>query len=342
MFLPLLMNVQQASGAWPSILFKEARTMRLLPCASFAVLLISAGLLFGQSTVQEAAPSAPKPAAVQARKLALQKTVAGGSFSFTPNVGQGPAEDLFIARSGGLSMALQHAGLEIETIRPSKATEMPNPKAGSGGASSSVMAPALDVSSVRLQFDGANSNARVEGLEPAQAKVNFLHGSDPSKWKTGISSYERVRYSNLYPGIDLVYYGERQRHLEYDLVVAPGADPDRIRLRITSKQGAAIDDAGDLLLDGAGGDVRLMRPMLYQNFADGKRAIAGSFVKWQCVSADAPEHRIVCLRRRHYEVRRFGRPAVFDVSRRQPERAGRRHSRRPEWPGLRGRLHRIH
>ena len=80
-----------------------------------------------------------------------------------------------------------------------------------------------------MRFDGANPKAEMVGLDPLPGIVNYLIGSDPSKWHTHIPTYQKVGYTNVYPGIDLVYYGH-QGQLEYDLIVAPGADPTEIRL----------------------------------------------------------------------------------------------------------------
>ena len=113
-------------------------------------------------------------------------------------------------------------------------------------------------------------------------------GNDASKWQRHVAGYERVRYSNLYPGIDLIYYGQKERRLEYDLVVAPGADPEKIRLHVSGEQTARIGADGELELDGPDGVMRLDRPSLYQSYQSGdprqgkqqgKRMIAGQFVQ---------------------------------------------------------------
>src|ERR1019366_8881168 len=83
---------------------------------------------------------------------------------------------------------------------------------------------------VGLEFLGANPNSQIEGSMPQPGHSNYLFGNDPSKWRTNATNYSRVRYSALYPGIDLIYYGN-QRQLEYDLIVAPGADPKAIVLQ---------------------------------------------------------------------------------------------------------------
>src|SRR5208337_910292 len=107
---------------------------------------------------------------------------------------------------------------------------------------------------IRMRLDGANSSARVSGTSPLPGKSNYFIGNDPSKWRHDIPQFARVEYQAVYPGVDLVYYGD-QGQLEYDFRVAPAADPNQIAL---SFQGASarIDsgDSGDLVLSTASGD----------------------------------------------------------------------------------------
>src|SRR5574341_265309 len=84
---------------------------------------------------------------------------------------------------------------------------------------------------LRMRWLGANPAARIEGLDQAMAKANYLTGSEQARWVVNAPSYARVRYNDLYPGIDLIYYGAQGR-LEYDLVVKPGADPSAPRLSV--------------------------------------------------------------------------------------------------------------
>ncbi len=84
-----------------------------------------------------------------------------------------------------------------------------------------------------MQLGGANGAAKPAGEERLPGTGNCFIGNDPTQWRTGISTYAKVRYQDIYPGIDLLYYGDH-RELEYDFVVAPGADPNVIRLSCTA------------------------------------------------------------------------------------------------------------
>ncbi len=83
-----------------------------------------------------------------------------------------------------------------------------------------------------MQMLGADLSAPAHGEDPLSGVSNYLVGNDPSKWLKGITSYRAVRYQDVYPGIDVVYYGTRQGQLEYDFVVAPGEDPGQIRIAV--------------------------------------------------------------------------------------------------------------
>ncbi len=84
---------------------------------------------------------------------------------------------------------------------------------------------------VRMKLVGANPKAKVSGLDELPGKSNYFVGNDPKKWRTNVANYAKVKYANVYPGVDLVYYGN-QRQLEYDFVVQPGADPRQIALDV--------------------------------------------------------------------------------------------------------------
>jgi hypothetical protein len=117
-----------------------------------------------------------------------------------------------------------------------------------------------------MKLVGANPKAKVVGLDELPGKSNYFLGNDPKKWRTNVANYRKVKYADVYPGIDLVYYGN-QRQLEYDFVVTPGADPHAIALNIAGADKVDIDAAGDLVLGSADGEVRFHKPLVYQPVA---------------------------------------------------------------------------
>jgi hypothetical protein len=118
---------------------------------------------------------------------------------------------------------------------------------------------------LRMKLVGANRAVKVKGLDELPGKSNYFFGNDPKKWHTNVPTYARVKYEGVYPGIDLVYYGN-QRQLEYDFVVAPGADPKTISLEIEDRNSqVSMDGNGDLVVRLASGEVRLHKPRVYQS-----------------------------------------------------------------------------
>jgi len=130
---------------------------------------------------------------------------------------------------------------------------------------------------VRIEPVGARSQADVQALDQLPGISNYFMGSDPAKWRTGIPTYSKVKYDGIYPGVDLVYYGN-QRQLEFDFVVAPGADPSTIKLAFQGIDDLEVGPQGDLLLKIGRKEVRMQKPAIYQEGEDGRQPIPGEYV----------------------------------------------------------------
>jgi len=131
---------------------------------------------------------------------------------------------------------------------------------------------------LRMSLVGAARKPVVTGLDELPGKANYFIGKDPAKWHRDVPTYAKVHYRGIYPGVDLVYYGN-QRQLEYDFVVAPGADPKKIVLGFKGADKLEIDAQGDLVLQAAGAAIRQHKPYIYQE-TDGVRSeITGSYVR---------------------------------------------------------------
>jgi hypothetical protein len=130
---------------------------------------------------------------------------------------------------------------------------------------------------VRMKLEGANPEPRIEGLEQLPATTNYFAGSDPAKWQTDIPSFTRVRYAQVYPGIDMVYYGN-QRRLENDFVIAPGADPNLIQMAFRGIKDFEIDRMGDLVLHTEQGNIRQSKPVAYQEVNGAREEVSVSYV----------------------------------------------------------------
>ncbi len=130
---------------------------------------------------------------------------------------------------------------------------------------------------IRMRLAGANPSPRLEALDPLPAVTRYYLGKDPRRWSPDVPRYRRVLYRQVYPGIDLVYYGKGDR-LEFDFLVGPGADPRRIQLDFSGPVSLRTDPAGDLVLAAAAGEFRQHRPRIYQDAARGRVEIAGRYV----------------------------------------------------------------
>ncbi|HEV7490128.1 MAG TPA: hypothetical protein VGO25_04940, partial [Rhodanobacteraceae bacterium] len=133
---------------------------------------------------------------------------------------------------------------------------------------------AVPPSIVRMTFERTSGAKSVIGEEPATTKSNYVVGSDATGWRTEVPNFSRVRYHDVYPGIDVVYYGT-QRQLEYDFVLAPGARAQDIDVSFETDGKLAINRGGDLILRTAAGDLKQKKPIAYQ-IIDGQRRFASA------------------------------------------------------------------
>ncbi|HMD96674.1 MAG TPA: hypothetical protein VKM93_04995, partial [Terriglobia bacterium] len=194
--------------------------------------------------------------------------------SFEPNHGQAAKDVRFVSRGRGYSLAMgpSEAVLSLRGAsqkakvedRQSSVVRRPLPSTTDQGQATSKEQRTTGVR-LRMQLAGASQDATITGTDELPGKSNYFIGSDSSKWLTNVPNYARVRYHDVYPGIDLVYYGN-EGQLEYDFVVAPGGDPGDIRLNLVREEEGTrqkaqgsnwlrIDPQGDLVVSLGGGEV---------------------------------------------------------------------------------------
>jgi Beta-propeller repeat len=130
---------------------------------------------------------------------------------------------------------------------------------------------------VRMQLLGANPVPQVTGLEERAGKVHYVRGNDPQQWQMHVPTYAKVHYTAVYPGIDLVYYGQ-PRQLEYAFRIVPGTDPTVITLGFAGIDRIDVDAQGDLVLATAGRSLRFQKSVIYQEGNGPRHAVAGSYV----------------------------------------------------------------
>jgi hypothetical protein len=221
-------------------------------------------------------------ASQNAKSAQVLTTYAQLPMSFEPNQGQTDGQVDFLARGRGYTLLLtsDEAVLTLKKAGNQEAEakdELVARYLGEEQASRNTKAATGDEqmpsnAQLSMRVVGASLTAQSAGIEELPGKSNYFVGSDPRKWHTNVPNYAKVRYKNVYPGVDLVYYGN-QGQLEYDFVLAPGANPDRINLAFAGeaqgksrkiKRSLRIDSDGDLVINLAGSEVRFHKPVVYQ------------------------------------------------------------------------------
>lgn len=189
-----------------------------------------------------------------AAKLEVSRSYGQMPLSFEANRGQAPENVSFVARGSGYYVALSPNEALFALRRPDK------------GPKSTKRDPAESLA-VRMKLTGANQDADAVGESELPGKINYFAGNDPKQWRAGVPTFARVRYTGVYPGIDLVYYGN-QRQLEYDFVVEAGANPRTIALEFSGADEVAVDaGTGDLLITANQQTLRQHAPVAYQEVA---------------------------------------------------------------------------
>jgi hypothetical protein len=130
---------------------------------------------------------------------------------------------------------------------------------------------------LRMKFRNANPAAKVTGVDELAGTSNYFIGNDPAKWRTNLPTYAKVKYEGIYSGIDLVYYGN-QRQLEYDFIVAPGADPRRIQFDVRGAKRIRRDAHGELVLKIGEGEIRWHKPVVYQEKNGTRQLVAARYL----------------------------------------------------------------
>src|SRR5579863_6776350 len=202
------------------------------------------------------AASLPGAAGLEARAR-VQANYAALPLAFEPNQGQTDAQVKYMSRGSGYTLFL--------TANEAVFSLHSRSKAGQDAAAA-----------VRMHLVGGNSMAQLSASDRLPGYSNYFIGNDPSKWQSGVPQYARVAYQNVYPGVNLAYHGA-QRQLEFDFVVAPGANPEPIGFGFTGNQGMKTDNSGNLIVSSAAGEVVLHKPVAYQEQNGSRQLVDARF-----------------------------------------------------------------
>jgi hypothetical protein len=240
-----------------------------------AAVFVVAAFLVHETTVDEAA-------AVQQQAVLLTPDSVSGAVAFTENQGQWDERVLFRATSGGCVAWFTTEGVCYEFSR-----RIPE-ESEWGGVSLSSPLPGeantfghgisrYERMTLEASFVGANASPRVIGEETLDYKCNYFSGKDRDKWRTNVPNYRAIRFEEVYPGIDLRYYGNGGQ-LEYDFIVSPGADPSRIRVAYRNANSLSVNTSGALVIETEWGVLLERRPCVYQQDGDLVRELEGDYV----------------------------------------------------------------
>ena len=228
----------------PMLLLLWALPMSLLPRAAAKPLSTAA---------KQSQTKSPNEAQL---KLTATENYGKLPLSFEPNLGQSAKQVEFLSRGKGYTLFLTSAEAVL-SLRDSDKK-----------ATSSVL---------RMKLVGANANTELKGEQPLAGKVNYMMGNDRSNWHTGIPTFRQVHYSDLWRGIDMVWYGT-QTELEYDFVIHPGSEVSQVRVAFEGAERLRLDEEGNLIIVSNGEQMKHLAPMVYQQTDEGRVSIAGNYV----------------------------------------------------------------
>jgi len=218
--------------------------------------------------VKAAAPQIPAHAK-QAKTFTPSPRI---PLEFEANRGQAPDRYGYVAHGPTYSLGISAGEIALSLHHPqalSQTNALP-PVLNQQAAEESSASP------LYLRLLGASRNATVAGADPKPGVSNYFIGNDPAKWRTNVPHFGTVNIAGAYPGVDLVFYGNPQQ-LEYDFQVAPGTDPDVIRVAADGARSAILDRDGNLILGTAAGEVQLKHPDAYQEIDGARRPVRSEF-----------------------------------------------------------------
>lgn len=201
---------------------------------------------------------------------------------FEANHGQSDPKVKFLSRGHGYALFLTNAETVLALKKPLAGADDSSVisrvlSMRSGGKQKIVNGKVIKETVLKMNLGGSNPSPKIAGLEKLPGKSHYLSGNNPKKWHTDVPRYARVKYEEVYPGIDMVYYGNQQQ-LEYDFVVGPGADPNMIRIGVKGADSLSLDKKGNLILHTQVGEVLQHTPRIYQEVSGAIEPVAGSYV----------------------------------------------------------------
>lgn len=206
--------------------------------------------------------------AEETTKAQVQEAYSKLPMRFEANEGQTDPPVKFLSRGSGYTLLLTSEEAVLALRKGGRGEEFASPS----------LSEKTQAATLQMRLVGANPRPKIEGQEQLVGKSNYLIGNDRSKWHTNVPHFARVKYEGVYPGVDLVYYGTSQRQLEYDLLLAPGAATEQIRISFGGVDKMSLDAQGNLMLETNAGEVMQRAPVIYQEVESGRREVEGRYI----------------------------------------------------------------
>jgi hypothetical protein len=230
------------------------------------------------SPSSETSRAASQSTITPAARERLQATFAALPLAFEQNQGQTDPQVKYMARANGYTLFLtNHNAVFAFHSKSSGSGLAARRHARSSISNNAAVAQEKPDSVVRMQIAGENPAAQIAAVNQLPGRTNYYIGNDPKKWHSNVPQYSRVAYKNVYPGIDLAYYGEQSK-LEFDFIVAPESDPAPIGLAFSGAEHVSADASGNLVVSSASGDVVLHKPVAYQQQNGERQLVEARFV----------------------------------------------------------------
>jgi hypothetical protein len=237
-------------------------TYRTLGRTAALALPLASLTICGPRSAMPLGSSDTLPAPSHATKTRIAAQVAQLPIAFEPNVGQAAADARFVARGPGYAVQIGPTTTTVG-VKATRRRRLHGERAANR---------------LHLRLVGANASAAVAGEDPLPGRSSYLKGRDPAAWKADIPTYARVRVREIYPGVDVVYYG-RQHVVEHDFILAPGADVKRVRFETADTEHLDARDDGALVTRSGDGELALLKPVAYQEIDGDRRSVSCQYVR---------------------------------------------------------------
>jgi hypothetical protein len=259
--------------------FKQSAKKMWMPAVWIvAIAIVAATAIAGSSHVRarSARTSATQVPASASQSGRMRSDLDALPLAFEANQGQTDPQVKYMARGKGYTAFLT-ADETVFAMQSPRANVGITGKGGLLSAHKTDKATKDETAAIRMKLVGANENAPIAVENELPGRSNYFIGNDRSQWHAGVKQYARVSYNQVYSGVNLAFHGQ-QKQLEFDFIVAPGADPKAIRFNVSGAKKISTDSTGNLVLSSAAGDVVLHKPVTYQSKENTQQAVDSRFV----------------------------------------------------------------